>query len=613
MALIALFLVMAMTVGTMGSPDSDGVDQDVPNDDENYSDDSDDDGDILDDDDDGDSGVDDDEDVAENDGDDTLTGGTFSEIYGGNGDDDITYDQRPHDSSSDGLVSGGAGDDVINVNVTADATNIAETRFFSGVSVYGDDGADTFNVSITMDASNYDPTDNFHNTQHFESAVNLRDFEPGVDTLNVMIEEITDGSVGPLINAEIFSDDSGQHELLLTFAATDTSPEFETSINLGLQSGITLDDINIVGYNAEAPEEPVTPEEPDVDEGPDVPADPDVPVDPEEPTDPEEPEDPIVEGQDFTVNNGDDLLGTGGDDNFVTAHEHGATTVFIDAGDGDDLIEMRHDGAFFEEDEGQIRLENSEIDGGAGNDTIFGQAVNSTIQGGGGDDFVELEYGSRFSVINGGMGNDTLISTDGDDMNVFVGGAGNDFIHSGGHSTVQGGAGDDDLIFDHGVYPVADPSIEGPANGSIDGGDGNDAIEINVKAHTVDWGLSSGPPSVVARGGAGADTFTVNLKLDDLAYDPEGEWFNTTHFETSTTIADFDPEEDTLNVVVEDVEGATVGPLSDAYLSVNADGEQELFLVFAATDITPQFTTSINLGVNPDLTIDDINISEEAA
>jgi VCBS repeat-containing protein len=88
------------------------------------------------------------------------------------------------------------------------------------------------------------------------------------------------------------------------------------------------------------------------------------------------------------------------------------------------------------------------IDGGAGNDTIFGQNGNDTITGGAGDDWIDggsgndtIRGGTGADFIDGDTGNDTIYGDDGDD--IIYGWTGND--------TIQGGAGNDDIVGETGA------------------------------------------------------------------------------------------------------------------------------------------------------------------
>ena len=116
------------------------------------------------------------------------------------------------------------------------------------------------------------------------------------------------------------------------------------------------------------------------------------------------------------------------------------------------------------------------VQGGSGNDTIFGAEVDNYIDGGAGDDV--LETGPGNDTLLGGAGNDSLYGDAGDDS--LVGGDGNDTLEGGdGNDTLIGGAGSD----------------------SLEGGDGDDLILAGA-GDTV-WG------------GAGEDV----LRSEDAALD----------------------------------------------------------------------------------------------
>ncbi len=138
---------------------------------------------------------------------------------------------------------------------------------------------------------------------------------------------------------------------------------------------------------------------------------------------------------------------------------------------------------------------NSYIDGGGGNDLLFGELGNDTIIGGKGDD--TLCGGTGADYLDGGVGNDVLlgdyrfIRATGvnpdfaplfDDFpgpflgDTLLGGDGNDFIRGGGdtyfptesgNDSIDGGAGNDLLFGDDG-------------NDTITGGDGTDLVEGDV-------------------------------------------------------------------------------------------------------------------------------------
>ncbi|MBI1312477.1 hypothetical protein GC176_14390 [bacterium] len=135
------------------------------------------------------------------------------------------------------------------------------------------------------------------------------------------------------------------------------------------------------------------------------------------------------------------------------------------------------------------------INGGGGNDTLYGAASGSVINGGSGNDSL---YGAASGdVINGGDGNDVIVGFGGDDR--IDGGAGNDNLVGGaGSDTLIGGDGDDHL---HGQGSSGDVLSGGPDADLLDGGSGDDSL----------YGAASGD---VINGGDGND-FIVGFGGDD--------------------------------------------------------------------------------------------------
>lgn len=114
------------------------------------------------------------------------------------------------------------------------------------------------------------------------------------------------------------------------------------------------------------------------------------------------------------------------------------------------------------------------IEGGSGQDLIFGQGGDDVLDGGDGDDSVEggegndaLEGGQGQDTLEGGDGRDTLSGGQGDDR--LFGGAGEDFIVlDSDNDRAEGGAGSD--LF----------SVEGLGNHTIIGGEDADGLDIDV-------------------------------------------------------------------------------------------------------------------------------------
>lgn len=205
------------------------------------------------------------------------------------------------------------------------------------------------------------------------------------------------------------------------------------------------------------------------------------------------------------------------------------------------------------------KAEDSIVRGHEGNDKLYGQVVEATVhsrlEGGSGDDSYYIDTQRDTVVELANEGNDTvyasvdytltanveslrlttggltghgneldnkLIGSDGSDT--FYGDAGNDSIQGlNGDDRLYGGDGDDRVSGDAGndfLYGQAgnDSLIGGEGNDWLDGGDGNDRLE-------------GGAGSDMLIGGKGADTFL----------------FRQTDLGSTDTIADYNPNEDTIS------------------------------------------------------------------
>lgn len=146
-------------------------------------------------------------------------------------------------------------------------------------------------------------------------------------------------------------------------------------------------------------------------------------------------------GEGIALNNSKMQTGAGDDSVYIAAVGSQVSIAMkdssLDTGAGNDVIVI----------EGEIR--NSKIDAGSGDDqvTLFGTG-NATVLGGSGDD--ALSGGDGNDVFLGGDGNDALIGNLGNDS--LNGGAGDDLIDGGtGMDTLLGGQGADTFLFNSGV------------------------------------------------------------------------------------------------------------------------------------------------------------------
>lgn len=174
----------------------------------------------------------------------------------------------------------------------------------------------------------------------------------------------------------------------------------------------------------------------------------------------------------------DNIYGNGGDD--VITDNSGNNTVF--GGDGDDHITTGNG--------------TDVLHGGNGNDGFWAGGGNDTIYGGDGND-----YG------DGGAGCDTFFGGAGDDS--FSGGAGNDMLYGQvGDDTLNGNDGCDSLY----GGPGDDTLNGGSHNDLLSGGSGNDQLLGGNGCDKLygnsgnDW-LQGGNHNDILAGGSGCDSF----------------------------------------------------------------------------------------------------------
>jgi len=132
----------------------------------------------------------------------------------------------------------------------------------------------------------------------------------------------------------------------------------------------------------------------------------------------------------------------------------------LDTGDGDDLVTISANVALqidapddladliadFEPEE--LGMVDSILSGGKGNDTLIVEgAVRSRISGGAGDDDLYLLGDSLQVTLEGGLGDDRIFGTQHGET--LLGGSGDDFLFSnGGDDEMTGGAGSDIFVID---------------------------------------------------------------------------------------------------------------------------------------------------------------------
>lgn len=123
------------------------------------------------------------------------------------------------------------------------------------------------------------------------------------------------------------------------------------------------------------------------------------------------------------------------------------------------------------------------IDGGTGDDRLFGKNGDDLLSGNEGDD--RLFGGDGNDTVQGGQGNDTLKGGQGDD--VLTGGEGNDILKGvAGNNILSGGAGDNRILANAG-------------NNIVTAGDGNN--KVRVVAGDQEVTLGDGDNRVLVRDG----------------------------------------------------------------------------------------------------------------
>jgi hypothetical protein len=133
------------------------------------------------------------------------------------------------------------------------------------------------------------------------------------------------------------------------------------------------------------------------------------------------------------------------------------------------------------------------IQGNAGNDTIWGGSGLDTINGGTGNDLIYghglLEAGDGNTTIWSSDKNDTLVGGAGNDL--LIGGSGNNVIYGGsGQSTLISGEGTDKLIAGSGNQVLigangADTLMGGPGQDTLYGGAGTNLLIVSSTNTTV--------------------------------------------------------------------------------------------------------------------------------
>ena len=149
----------------------------------------------------------------------------------------------------------------------------------------------------------------------------------------------------------------------------------------------------------------------------------------------------------------------------------------IEAGAGNDVVDLTS----WDYDYGDVTLDggqgNDVLWGSGGNDVLIGDEGNDELSGGAGKDYLTggpgndaIDGGSAHDVLEGGEGSDTLTDTSGN--NLFNAGTGNDSLAGGsGNELFIGGAGNDTITTGSGADILA-----------FNRGDGQDTVAASTGA-----------------------------------------------------------------------------------------------------------------------------------
>ena len=228
----------------------------------------------------------------------------------------------------------------------------------------------------------------------------------------------------------------------------------------------------------------------------------DDPVADEDTPDPSEPDveiDPnqliaLMSGDSVNAGAGEDTFsggGTGiearggdGDDVFDVVGTDAASTdttpSLFAGGDGNDMLTVTGGKAIARGGAGDDVLMGSEatLNGGEGNDTLSG--TDSDLSGGAGDDLLSTTS-VYYNTLSGGIGDDTINAAG--PVFIVEGGAGDDVLNLDSDpgaegSTADAGAGDDTI--NAAIDDLGTPDTFGVAN-SVTGGEGEDTYNLTIK------------------------------------------------------------------------------------------------------------------------------------
>jgi Ca2+-binding RTX toxin-like protein len=188
----------------------------------------------------------------------------------------------------------------------------------------------------------------------------------------------------------------------------------------------------------------------------------------------------------------------------------------------DDYVNLNTPGVYTSPD-------SSVIMGMGGNDTLIAGYYTSVLDGGDGNDILDGRASEYLNEIDGGAGDDTIYAM-GQSSPVANGGDGNDVIYSAGQAH---GGGGNDTIFAYDYYGNVATGDAG--DDTIYGGDGSDSFQGNDGNDT----LHGGGGADVLDGGAGVDIIAGDLGNDTLTGGADNDIFQFGQDDGKDTITDY--------------------------------------------------------------------------
>lgn len=176
-------------------------------------------------------------------GDDTLHGIDANNMFGGDGNDDITFDSNVELNSSVARIGGGAGDDTISI-----LTDVGiDTPDRGGAIVSGGDGSDDFEVVMHLQNSQEDAD----GSGSLETSIGrITDFDPDEDSLVIELDPDADARSRVFSVSMEQSEEDGQYSSLLTFTFhpngnVDDGAEARAFLEVQSASPFDLNDLSI--------------------------------------------------------------------------------------------------------------------------------------------------------------------------------------------------------------------------------------------------------------------------------------------------------------------------------------------------------------------------------